>query len=125
VEQFCDYLLENYIDAGYTFPPSVWSECTAPSLRTINACELLHANLNALFYSAHHKMFILVSALKIKQNENYVQIRCVTSRRSKKSDTFKKENLISSKSGQYRVNLISRIEFVSSMSYKFLPNTLS
>jgi len=28
VEQFCDYLLENYIDADSTFPPPVWSECT-------------------------------------------------------------------------------------------------
>jgi len=29
VEQFCDYLLENYIDADSTFPLPVWSECTA------------------------------------------------------------------------------------------------
>ena len=34
VEQFCDYLLENYIDADSTFPLPVWSECTASSLRT-------------------------------------------------------------------------------------------
>jgi len=36
VVQFCDYLLEIYIDADSTFPPSVWSECSASSLRTIN-----------------------------------------------------------------------------------------
>jgi hypothetical protein len=47
----------------------------------------------------------------------------VTARRFKKSTTFKKEDLISSNTGQYRVKLISRIEFVSSLSYKFLPNT--
>jgi hypothetical protein len=29
VEQFCDYLLENYIDADSTFPLLIWSECTA------------------------------------------------------------------------------------------------
>ena len=29
VEQFCDYLLENYIDADSTFPLLVWYECTA------------------------------------------------------------------------------------------------
>jgi len=28
-----------------------------------------------------------------------------------------------SKRGQYRANLISRTDFVSSVSYKFLPNT--
>ena len=64
VEQFCDYLLENYIDVDTTFPPPVWSECTASSLRTINACELSHAHFNALFYSAHHEIFVLVSALQ-------------------------------------------------------------
>jgi hypothetical protein len=28
VEQFCDYMLENYTDADSIFPPPVWSECT-------------------------------------------------------------------------------------------------
>ena len=64
VEQFCGYLLENYIDADSTFPPPVWSEFTASSLRTINACELYHAHFNALFCSASHKTFVLVSALQ-------------------------------------------------------------
>ena len=64
VEQFGDYLLENCIDADSTFPPPVWSECTASSLRTINACESFHAHFNALFYSAHPNIFVLVSALK-------------------------------------------------------------
>ena len=64
VEQFCDYLLENCIDADYNFPLPVWSESTASSVRTINACELFHAHFNALFYSAHHNIFVLVSALK-------------------------------------------------------------
>ena len=123
VKQFCDYRLENYTDADSTFPLPVWSECTASSLRTINACELFHAHFNALFYSAHHNIFVLVSALQKIQNETYSKMRSVTTRRLKKSAKFKKEDLISSKFGQYRVNLISRIEFVSSVSYKFLPNT--
>ena len=38
VEQFCSYLLENYIYANSTFPTPVWSKCTASPLRTINAC---------------------------------------------------------------------------------------
>jgi len=64
VEQFCNDLLENCIDADSIFPPPVWSECTASSVRPINACELFHAHFNALFYSAHHKLFVLVSALQ-------------------------------------------------------------
>jgi hypothetical protein len=63
VEQFCNYLLENYIDAESTFPSPVWSECIASSLRTINACESFHAHFNALFYSAHPNIFVLVRGL--------------------------------------------------------------
>jgi hypothetical protein len=69
VEQFCEYLLENHIHAISTFPPSIWSECAASSLRTINACELFHAHFNALFYSAHHKIFVLLCALPKKNTE--------------------------------------------------------
>jgi hypothetical protein len=64
VEQFCDYLLENYIDADSTFSPHVWSEYSASPFRTINVCELFHAHFHALFYSAHPNAFVLVSALK-------------------------------------------------------------
>jgi hypothetical protein len=49
VEQFCDYRLENYIDAECTLPPPVCSECTASALRAINTCELFHVHFNALF----------------------------------------------------------------------------
>jgi len=110
------YLLENYIDADSTFLPPVWYECTASSLRTINACELFHAHFNAPFYSAHHTIFVLVSALQKIQNETYIKMRIVTTRRFRKSATFIQEDLISSKSGQYRGDLISRIEFVSLIS---------
>jgi hypothetical protein len=48
VEQFCDYLLENYIDADTNFPPSVWSDCSASLLRTMNASESFHSHFNEL-----------------------------------------------------------------------------
>jgi Cu/Ag efflux pump CusA len=38
----------------------------------------------------------------------------------KNSATFKQEDLISSKIGQYWANLISRMEFVSSVSYIYI-----
>jgi hypothetical protein len=78
VEKLCDYLLENDIDANSSFPPPVWSECSASSLRTINDCESLHAHFNALFYSAYPNIFVLVSALQKIQNETYIKIRSVT-----------------------------------------------
>ena len=94
VEQFCDYLIENYIDEDSTFPPPVWPECSVTSLRTIKACESCHAHFNALLYSAHPNIFDLVSALQIIKNETYIKIS-VTTRRFKKSATVKKEDLIS------------------------------
>ena len=50
-------------------------------------------------------------------------MRSFTTRRLKKSAKIKKEDFIYTKTGQYRANLISRIEFMSSVSYKFLPHT--
>jgi len=61
----------------------------------INACELFHAHFNAVFYSALHKIFVLVSALQKIQNETYIKMRSVNTRRFKNSATFKKEDLIS------------------------------
>ena len=78
VDQFCDYLLENIIDADSSFSPPLWSECTASSLRTINACEVFRAHFNALFYSEHHKIFVLVSALQKIRNDTYIKMRSVT-----------------------------------------------
>jgi len=95
VEEFCDYLLENHIDAYSIFPTPVWSECSASSLWTIKACESFHAHFNALFYSAHPSIFVLVSALQKTRNETHIKMRSVTTRRLKKSATVKKEGFIS------------------------------
>jgi len=59
MEQFCDYLLKNYIDADPTFLPPVCSECSASSFRTTKACESFHAHFNALFYNAHPNILFL------------------------------------------------------------------
>jgi hypothetical protein len=87
VEQFCDYLSENYIDTDSTFPPPVWPECSASSFRTRKACESFHAHFNALLYSAHPNVVALVSALQKVQNETSNKMRSVTTQRLKKSAT--------------------------------------
>jgi hypothetical protein len=80
-------------------------------------------SMHYIFYSAHHNTFVLVSPLQKIQNETYIKMTGVTTRRFKKSATLKKKDLISSKIGQNRVQMVSGIEFVSTLSYKFLPNT--
>jgi hypothetical protein len=114
---------ENYIDTDSTFPPPVWPECSASSLWTINERESFHAHFNALLYSVHPNIFVLLPKLQKIRNETYFKMRSVTTRRLKKSAAVKKEDVISSKIGKYRANLFSRIEFVSTVSYKFLPHT--
>jgi len=109
----------NYIDADSCFPPTVWSECFASSMRNMNACESYHAHCNDLFCSAQCSCICTAKT----QNETYIKMRNVTKRRLKISATVKKEDFNFSKIGQYRANLISRKEFVSTVSYKFLPNT--
>ena len=87
----------------------------------INACQLFHAHFNTLFYSANHKIFVLVSALQKKYRMRRIPKREMSLHEDlKNSATFKKEDLISSKIGQYWANLISRIEFVSSVSYIYI-----
>jgi len=78
VKEFCNYLLENYIDADSTFPLPVWPECTASSLRTTKACESFHTHFNALFCRARHNNLVLVSALQKIQNETYIKMRSVS-----------------------------------------------
>jgi len=88
--------------------------------------ELFHAHFNALFYSAHHNIFVLYLHCKKYRMIPTSKWEASLHEDLKKSATFKKENLIFSNIGQYvyRVNLISRIEFVSLVSHNFLPNTL-
>jgi len=61
-------------------------------------------------------------AIKI-HNETFIAIKIITTQSFKKSATVSKGDLHLLKIGQYKNNLTSRIEFVASVSYKFLPNT--
>jgi len=92
VEQYCDYLLDNYIDADSTFGPNVlhhhWGPQTLVSYSMPNSIH-----------------YFTVRNIKIR-NETYVKIRSSLHDDLKKSSVFKQEDLISSKSGQYKVNLI-------------------
>jgi len=53
LDEFIDYLMENYIDSGAKFPISMWAEMSSSSERTTNACESFHSKYNSLFYTHH------------------------------------------------------------------------
>lgn len=79
----------------------------------------------AMTYFAVRILIFLFFYLHCKktQNDTYNKMRSATTRRLNISASVKKDDLIFSKIGQYRANLISRIEFVSTVSYKFITNT--
>jgi len=45
VQQYCDYLSENYIFSFSLFPPKLWS-----SNDTTNSCESFHSRFNMYYY---------------------------------------------------------------------------
>ena len=49
--KFADYVVENYLDAGCDFPPTLWAESPDLNPATTNGCESHHAHLNAELYS--------------------------------------------------------------------------
>jgi hypothetical protein len=57
VTQFCDYVVENYIDDESIFPPSMWTSTTDSMHRTTNSCESFHNKFNSNFYSSHPNIF--------------------------------------------------------------------
>jgi len=77
------------------------------------------------YFTARILIFLFLSLhCKKLQNETYIKMRSITKGKLKKiSYSQKKEESISSNIGQNRAKLISRIEFVSSISYIFLHNT--
>jgi hypothetical protein len=49
LQDFMDYLTENYIVSEAKFSISMWAEMTSSSERTTNACESFHSKLNSFF----------------------------------------------------------------------------
>ena len=70
VQQYCDYLSENYIFSFSLFPPKLWS-----SNDTTNACEPFHSRFNSSFYHHHPNLHLFVNILKDVQTETYIKIR--------------------------------------------------
>jgi len=75
--QFSNYLLNNYIRNGASFPPNMWAAATADLNRTTNACESFHSHFNKSFNSNHPHIFIFLDKLKQIQLENYIKINSI------------------------------------------------
>ena len=77
VKIFVDYILETYISNESNFPPILWAEYSASTMRTTNSCEAFHSKFNAFFYIAHPNTFVFIDVLKNMQKDTYIKLRSI------------------------------------------------
>lgn len=120
VEQFTDYIFENYIASDSTFPPTVWAEFAATTLRTTNGCESFHSKLNGLFYTAHPNIYHFIEILKGIQSETHLKLRthrALTFKQARRQkEDFIRKNMIDLQQGH-----TTRLCFIRNLSFRFQP----
>lgn len=113
VQQYCDYLSENYIFSFSLFPPKLWS-----SNDTTNACESFHSRFNSSFYHHHPNIHLFVKVLKDIQTETYIKIRSSHTTQRRQTKTISKYQFILNQKDKYIRGEISRLEFISKVCHK-------
>lgn len=78
LNEYMDYIIENYIDSGALFPISMWAETNSSSERTTNACESFHSKYNSLFYTHHQDIYTFLEILKKIQIDTKIAIQSAT-----------------------------------------------
>ncbi|KAE9530452.1 hypothetical protein AGLY_010914 [Aphis glycines] len=68
------------------FPPKIWSEFYASSMRTTNSCESFRSHFNSMFYTAHPNIYQFLEILKNVQIYTYIKMRSL--------EVMKKRNCI-------------------------------
>lgn len=82
VQEFSDYLVDNYISDERLFPPHIWASDTISSQRTTNACESFHAKFNKSFSSPHPNIFVFIDVLRQLQIDTYILMQNTDTRPS-------------------------------------------
>lgn len=119
VSKFLDYLLNNYIDEDALFPPNVWAEHSSSIFRTTNACESFHSFFNSSFYVAHPNFYTFLNVLKNCQIDSYIKQRsCNTVKPIYDKRVIKKIEFIDCKINELKSNILSRFEFVQTVSHE-------
>lgn len=124
---FTDYVFMNYINPDTAiFPPKIWAEFSSSISRTTNACESFHSKLNSMFYHSHPNIFKLLEALNEVQSGSYTKMNNFTAARNIKRSklTVEKEAFVDSQMIQLSNGEITRLQFIQTVSRKFLPQKL-
>ena len=117
--EFADYVLENYIEDGATFPPVLWSEESSDRGRTNNGCEAFHCHYNEQLYSPHPSIFNFIDVVKKIQSTTYFTMRSLNVNAPLSKVEREKLQLLSEQFQKYQSQTIDRLEFVKSVGYKF------
>jgi len=120
IREFTDYVFDNYINEESRFPPKIWSEFNASTMRTTNSCESFHSHFNSMFYTAHPNIYQFLEILKNVQIDTYIKMRSVEVMK-KRNCILLKEKFIADNMNKKIAGIINRFDFVKLMSYKFLP----
>ncbi|KAE9543358.1 hypothetical protein AGLY_002158 [Aphis glycines] len=113
LEDFFDYILENYIEKDCLFPPTMWAEYISSIERTTNCCESFHTKFNSCFYSANPNIFQFIDVLKEVQIGTYVKLRSTNKLQNLKSKN--KETFIKIEMYKYKSNEITKLEFIKNI----------
>ena len=115
--EFADYVLENYIEDGATFPPVLWSEEPSDRRRTNNGCEAFHCHYNEQL--PHPSIFNFIDVVKKIQSTTYFTMRSLNVNAPLSKVEREKLQLLSEQFQKYQNQTNDRLEFVNSVGYKF------
>lgn len=73
VDDFCDYILENYVAEDCKFPPHIWAEFSSSLTRTTNCCESFHSKFKKNFNASQPKVFSPCKCFKRGSNRSLCQ----------------------------------------------------
>lgn len=126
LDNFADYIVENYIDENGTFPPQIWANHNGELTRTTNACESFHAKFNSNFYHSHPNLYEFVEVLIQFQVSTYVSMRSAIQNISLKKNkgSLEKQKYIQRAIDDFKVQKISMEKFVTTVSHKNKPHKL-
>lgn len=118
MDNFFDYLLENYITEDSLFPPSLWADMSFMQPRTTNCCEAFHSKFNAEFHASKPNIYSFIDALKCVQGVTYIKLRSHKERPQR--EIFKQEEL-ERKIREFETDR-DILKYLNAVCYKFLPN---
>ena len=117
VQEFCDYMIDNYVPEDAKFPPTVWAGLNEEfCVETTNACESFHAHFKQEFYHAHPTIYNFVNALINFQITTYVTMRSCSRPRQKSKKTNEKYEAINKQMEKLKDDPSYRFSFVSIVS---------